>query len=374
MEAVATNHEAAMEAGDVMTASPAFPSVFQPPTVSTGSFRFLHPSEYMAQPALPRWLIRNYLEDGSLVCVFGDPGSFKTFAAIDQGLCVATGTPWHGHDIPNPGHVFYIVGEGAEGLTKRVRAWCVDHGKDPLTVPFYLSSVPAQFLSEESTQAVFRAVEAMATQYGPPKLIVVDTLSRNFGDGDENSQRDMGLFVAKMDMLKAKWGCCVMTVHHTGWSDKSRVRGSSVLRGALDFEYNMKRKGDAVVMSCSKCKDHAEPADLVFEPKTIGVGWTDPETGQEITSCVLQLTHPPVTKKASALSDVQRKVLDALEVEHNERGGPVKEKDWREAAYMLNIVKGDEQDSKRKAFARAKVELEERGLVQKEDGLWSPVR
>lgn len=360
--------------GDAPAYSSAHLSLVPQQVAGSKGFSFLHPSEFMAQPDPPQWLVRDYLEVGNFVVVIGDPGVFKTFMIIDQGLCVATMTPWHGHDIPNPGPVFYIAGEGFNGLRKRVQAWCVAHGKDPLTIPFYVSSAPAQFLNEESAAQVAREVENMAKQYGAPKMIVIDTLSRNFGDGDENTQRDMGIFVARMDLLKAKWGCSILIVHHTGLSDKNRARGSSVLRGAADFEYNMKKKGSAVVMSCTKCKDHAEPADLAFKPTIIGTGWTDPETGQEITSCVLQLTDPPVAAKTSTLKTVQRKVLGALEIANNECKGPVKLNVWRETAYDMSLADSDEKSATQKAFSRAKLDLKDLGLVREDDGLWSIVK
>lgn len=337
-------------------------------------FRFLHPSEFMAQSAPPQWLVRGYLEAGRSACMIGDPASYKTFAAIDLSMCIATGTSWHGQAVPNPGPVFYIVGEGYEGLKKRVQAWCLAHGKDPMKVPFHPSSAPAQFLNEESAAQVAHAVEDMAKQYGPPRLIVIDTLSRNFGDGDENTQRDMGIFVARTDLLKAKWGCSNLIVHHTGLSDKNRARGSSVLRAAADFEYNMKKKGNAVVLSCTKCKDHAEPANLAFKPTIINTGWTDPDTGQEITSCVLQLTDPPVAAKTSTLKTVQRKVLDALEIANNECKGPVTLNVWRETAYDMSLADSDEKSATQKAFSRAKLDLKDLGLVREEDGLWSIVK
>ena len=45
-------------------------------------------------------------------------------------------------------------------------------------------------------------------------LIVLDTLARTFGDGDEKAARDMGGFVASVDRLRAETGAHVAVVHH----------------------------------------------------------------------------------------------------------------------------------------------------------------
>jgi hypothetical protein len=39
---------------------------------------------------------------------------------------------------------------------------------------------------------VLESVRHLAENHGEPVLIVVDTLARNFGNGDENSTKDMG--------------------------------------------------------------------------------------------------------------------------------------------------------------------------------------
>ena len=45
------------------------------------------------------WLVDRYLETGSLACLFGDPGTCKTFIALDIGLSIATGRKWCGRPV-----------------------------------------------------------------------------------------------------------------------------------------------------------------------------------------------------------------------------------------------------------------------------------
>ena len=52
--------------------------------------------------------------------------------------------------------------------------------------------------------------------YQRPALIIVDTLARCMVGGDENSAKDMGLFIAHADALRKETGATVLIIHHTG--------------------------------------------------------------------------------------------------------------------------------------------------------------
>ena len=152
------------------------------------------------------WLVRNYLEADSLALLFGDPGCGKSFAAIDLACCIATGTPWHGNRT-TPGAVFYIAGEGQNGLARRFAAWEQHNLVTLAGAPLFISLRPAQLCNALAAAEVSSAVDELAQETGlQPALIVIDTLARNFGGADENSAQDMGAFISNLDgFLRAKW-------------------------------------------------------------------------------------------------------------------------------------------------------------------------
>ena len=54
-------------------------------------------------------------------------------------------------------------------------------------------------------------------------MIVIDTLARNFGAGNENSTEDMNRFVASIDRyLREEFGSAILLVHHTGHAIHAR--------------------------------------------------------------------------------------------------------------------------------------------------------
>ena len=57
------------------------------------------------------WLVKDYIERDTVGLFFGDPGSYKSFLAMDIAYHCATGKDWHGSAVVK-GPVYYIAGEG----------------------------------------------------------------------------------------------------------------------------------------------------------------------------------------------------------------------------------------------------------------------
>ncbi len=207
----------------------------------------------------PDWLLRGMLERDTLSLIFGDPGCGKSFLAIDWACRVATGTPWRGHDV-KAAPVVYVAGEGRNGLGRRIAAWQEHNGVSILGAPLHIA--PAVAIPEVGQLAeLIAAVEADAER---PALLVLDTLARCFGGGDENSTQDMSKFVSACDAMRRRWGCTVLVVHHTGHADKNRARGAIALKAALDAEYRLV-KDDKLLLTATKMKDAETPVPLAME-------------------------------------------------------------------------------------------------------------
>ncbi len=79
-------------------------------------------------PVLP--LIDGVLNQGSITWLSGKFGTYKTFVALGWACSVATGRPWAGRLVAEPGPVVYVAAEGHSGLKSRVRAWTSHFGTD----------------------------------------------------------------------------------------------------------------------------------------------------------------------------------------------------------------------------------------------------
>lgn len=320
------------------------------------------------------WLVKRYLEAGGAACLFAPPESLKTFLVLDMGLSIATGREWHGQKV-KAGPVLYICGEARRNIGRRIAAWGKQHNVQ--ADKFFVSSCSAALLDPMGIAELEAAADAIATEYGNPELLIIDTLNRNFGPGDENSTTDMTRFIAALDRLRERLQCAILIVHHTGLADAGRGRGNSALRGALDFEYciNSKRGAtieDAVVeLSCSKCKDHDRPPAMAFRPVVVDLGLVDDDM-RPMTSLILERTEytPRAKQQEKRLPPQQRIALEALK-EATRDGQQTHIDEWRQAAYRKGIA--DTAAAKRQAFSRARTALVDSGIVVVENDFYSIV-
>ena len=335
--------ETAPEAFGADDASPAQQS-------NPGGFKFVQVGDL--QYRAPEYIVEELIETETLGLIFGDPGCGKSFLAVDLALSVATGTPFHGRAV-RQGAVLFIAGEGHNGLARRFAAWSNARGVPRDGVPLFKSERAAQFLDAASAQAVSNAVAVLAAQHGLPSLIIIDTLARNFGAGDENNTRDMSEFVVAVDDLKARFpGCAVIIVHHSGHSEKQRARGATALKGALDTEYRVEKDGNLMRLVNTKMKDAEPPQDVYFQFEQVDLG--------DATSAVLVAAETP--ERVHNLTPAQRlgqnTYITAAAAQGSWEDGAfrgVHRDAWRDAFYEKHT--GENDEAKRKAFQRVRNDL-----------------
>jgi len=289
-----------------------------------------------------KWVVDDYIEADSLAQVFGDPGGGKSFVAIDLACCVATGKPWHGHDVKQ-GSVFYIAGEGHNGLARRLKAWQIGNGTSLAGVPLYKSHRAAQLYDATEAAVVAESIKQLSAEANCiPSMIVIDTLARNHG-GDENSTQDMNAFIQHLDVyLRQPWKCCVMVVHHSGVADKDRSRGSTALKGALDAEYKCQLDSGTktIAFESKKMKDAEMPSSKNFQITQVDLPINNkngmPVKGAYLTAVDISGLVSQVQKK-TYLSPNQKQVMECLvmlevSLHQNQQLRPVGYDEWRDSA------------------------------------------
>jgi len=231
----------------------------------------------------PDWLLRGMLERDTFALIFGDPGTGKSFLAIDWAARVATGTPWRGQAV-KAGPVVYLAGEGRQGFGRRTRAWEQHHGVSLAEAPLYVGPAVAIADPTELVDLIDAIDEGEA-----PVLIVLDTLARCFGGGDENSTQDMSKFVSACDALRRRYGCTILVVHHTGHADKNRARGAIALKAALDAEYRLSGNDTGLKLSATKMKDAETPNPLSLELVRVELPGVVDDYGNPVTSAAVEV-------------------------------------------------------------------------------------
>jgi hypothetical protein len=255
-------------------------------------------------------LVDGFLYQNTLGRIIGPSGHMKSFVTLDFAGHVGTGQAWCGHKVVR-GDVIYLVAEGAGGLLKRVRAWEQYHGRKMTGVKFLPRPVQAG-------DATAWSVLTEASRRLQPSLIIFDTQARITVGVEENSSKEMGQVVDRMEALRATTEACVLLVHHQGLNG-DHGRGSTAVKGAMQTEIRVTKKGkkgpDArVIVSSDKQKDDEELDDVAFGIEVIKIDGMAKEDGSPVTSVVLvQADLPPGEGQQKAkLSPAAEKLLWAV--------------------------------------------------------------
>ena len=252
-------------------------------------------------------LIENFIEKRAYAVLFGPSGSGKTFLALDIALSVAAGQPWAGKKTTQTS-VVYLNGEGQRGMGKRIKAWLIHNELLDAELPFYLTRHSLLLTEQEQIEKLIleaRTVDA--------KLIVVDTLARNF-EGNENDASDMSTFNAHIGHLQAETDAAVLIIHHTGLTTDERARGNNQLKGALDSEFRVVRDGDLIALNATKQKDIELGDTMHFESEIITF---DSDDGDELTSLIVKPSGKEPYRKG-VISGSIRELLATIKTMQNE--------------------------------------------------------
>ena len=283
-------------------------------------FKFFHASEAIDNATAPKWVIKNVAEEDSLIGVFGPAKAGKSFVTVDMACCVATGTNWH-EKRTKEGLVLYLAGEGHRGLSRRLLAWEQVNKKSLKDSKLHYSERGVQILDDLDAEMMRNEVLAIQDTYKEkPSLVVIDTLARNFGPGNENSTEDMNRFVSNVDrFIREEFRCAVMIVHHVGHNEGGRGRGSSVLPAALDAEYSVTKNEDeldrshwSLDLKQTLIKDGRGMDPMRFSFKETEFHHLLDEDGHPTTSGALVTDIYTAPKNEKPLGTNQQIVLDAL--------------------------------------------------------------
>jgi predicted transcriptional regulator len=251
--------------------------------------------------AIPVYNIPDYpIYAKGLNALVGSSGAGKSFIALDISAKIAMLAP-----------VLYIAAEGLYGYSSRWEAWKLHYRvKENRNLIFYEKSINlfapeivATFINEVKNDICPDGVE----------MIIVDTVARCMVGGDENSTRDMGLFVDHCDIIRRELNTGILLVHHTGKDGK--MRGSTALPGSVDSTIFLKREDRQIVLFNShehggknKYSEEAPPMWMELLPTSVEI------QGEIVNSAVAVKSErvlPQTTQ--DKLSTNQKMILEALD-------------------------------------------------------------
>ncbi|MDE2333976.1 MAG: AAA family ATPase [Rhodospirillales bacterium] len=305
-----------------------------------------------------RYLLHGLIAPGEMSVWFGAPKCGKSFLALRLAYGLATGRGMWEREA-RASRVLYVAAEGEGGINARLIA-LRDALGDAGDAFHYIAQPVTIGPPGFDLDHIIQAAKDLRVD-----VIVLDTLARTFGIGDENSTKDMGAFIAACDRIRHETQAHVAVIHH-GTKAGEHMRGSGALLGAADLAVRVAKNASGIgnTAMVEAAKDDADGATLAFRLRVVEVRTGTEEAARE--TCIAEEAEAGDARGGSRLSQAQRRALDLLHEAMHEaselvppgvsappgtRG--VREDTWRERVYAGTVSSGTTQDTRRKAFKRA---------------------
>jgi hypothetical protein len=303
---------------------------------------------------------------GETSTVSGLPGSGKSVVITDAACHVAAGLEWHGRKVRR-GLVVYVAAERKKLTERRMSAFRKRYAVRDVPLIVLGGRIDLTKGLTDARALATAIIEASDACDQPCVWVVVDTLTRTFGAGDQNTSKDMSAFVGSIDEIVRLTGAHVTVVHHTAWSGE-RGKGAIDLDGAVDTSFIVKKasKG-AYAFECNGSNDgDSEGVILNFTMDSVQVGFDS--NGEPTTAPIVVDAGPgPAEVLLSAIRGHAAKVLDSLRSAVGKDGTMsdgdhfpadtlmVTEDQWRASYYETDA--GAKPDTIAKRFKRARADL-----------------
>lgn len=313
-------------------------------------------------------LVNGLIPSESYGYFFGASGVGKSFVVLNLAHAVATGRPWLGDDafaVEQPGLVVYVAAEGANGVRIRKRAVEQESG---IEAPLLRILPAAPMMDGPDGHLLAETLKELERRLGEKvRMVVLDTLSQAM-EGDQNAAEATGAFVRGCAEVQAN-GAAVVVVHHSGLSDENRMRGSTNLKAAGDFEFCVKGSTEGTIsIHQTKAKD-LEPLGgaLVLKARKVELATPRRPNGEPLTSLVIEPASLADQLNAEAqLTPNERTLLEVIQTLVDESTTGMVAKDDARDGYC-DARPEVARPSARQAFNRALKSLCDRQLVHADD-------
>ncbi len=319
-----------------------------------------------------KYLVKGWFDKGALIAIFAPPNTGKSFLMLNVAHHVAKGLEWGGRRVRR-GRVLYLAAEGGASFGNRVAAlvepefWVLTHGLT-LTGP------------RADSAPLIEMIDHLSAVGGGFDLIVIDTLSRVLGEAEED-QKGFNDLVKNLDMITKQTGAAIVLIHHSGKDKLQGMRGSSVLKGAIDTEVQLSRdEGGVITAEVTKQRDGPSGYKFAYTLRQVQLGLD--QDGDPVTTCVVEPAPPTQAGRAGLWesSICAMRILDKLlascgEVirKPNLPGSPsVPLADWLDGCIADDGVSAsDGRENRRRQFNKCRDQLvDAQQVLVRDDRVW----
>lgn len=198
------------------------------------------------------WTVEGLIQRGGNGIIVGDPGTAKSFSALDLAHHLVAGVPWMGHAIPNRMKVAFVAREDHPGLTQQ-RAMSLLRGYERSPVEdglneieldkwlYYNTRAQSETFSLQNEMDVMEIIDAFKAK--GIEFAIFDVF-RRLWEGDENDNQEVAKVLATLTRIQTECACSVVLVHHLnkgegGGNIFKRIRGASSIYGWREWAFGI---------------------------------------------------------------------------------------------------------------------------------------
>ena len=270
----------------------------------------------VASAPAPEWLLDSLIAKDSLTMLASASTSGKSLLVLDWMLRMIHGMNWLGRHM-RAGSVLYLCGEGAAGIGGRIRGWqAANPNEKPRTTSYLVFSQGIPTLSTPAGCVELRLMlDDLVRKHGhAPDVVVVDTLSQAFGEGDENDAATVAPALKALTDLRQQFHCAILILHHitkaSGTLSLNSVRGSGAFTANVDAVLGISVQDDIRTLRTLKLKDGEMAPPISFQ--VVGR-----ETGRYLSDGATEkapviVPAADTSNTANQASDVDRRIYTTI--------------------------------------------------------------
>ena len=246
-----------------------------------------------------KWLIESLIPEGEPILLYAPSGSYKTFIALHIALLIANGKNSLGES--NKRKTLYLVLEGKHGFKKRIEAL---RSYDLSSDNFDMTTEAFDILNATDVKHLMECIRE-----GEFGFVVIDTLSKCIGSGDESQTSVAREIMTAMEFITQSTGASLLMVHHEGKKAYSGARGSSLLTADVSTVLKIRPKDmkGSLIIEKDKAGNEGKKYNFVMQPykETLYANFD----ATEIQSSLALLIMKSISNEPIAVSEISKNLF-----------------------------------------------------------------
>ena len=304
--------------------------------------------------------------------LYGPQGTGKTAVAMEFCLAVESGGMGHVPFGAQPlfraqkGRVLFAIYEDPFDYRRRMLALAKTRGVDLSGLNWGMVGADKNITNERDRAKLLEEIRDDAAVYGPPALLVIDTIAAALGGESTNDDDVVGKLFALSQALVREFECTVIFVAHPGKDETRGIAGSYRFQGNSDFILHTVETKSGFRLLKDKDRNGPKRALFDFTLNFVEVERTTsgkPRTGAIIgmmTAC-LQESYPQHVRK-ERWSRALRILVSAMEAAVVTHGAAVVPE--QKVRSQFNDLYEGQASAKKNAYRRGHRMALERGLLE----------